>query len=189
VTHGGQVSATAPTYPTEPFAWDEIVRQYGNLVSATVRSFHMQDADALDAMQMTWLRLAENAHRVRFPERLGGWLATTARNECLRICRQSVPVPDPWVMEPDALADRSMGPEQRVVDAHAAQLLWDIVAELPPRQRAVLRELFTDEPRPYAEVSRAAGIPVGGIGPTRARALRQLRDVLDDDGLGPDTWR
>jgi hypothetical protein len=27
---------------------------------------------------MTWLRLAENTHRIQFPERLGGWLATTA---------------------------------------------------------------------------------------------------------------
>jgi RNA polymerase sigma factor (sigma-70 family) len=196
----GRVSSATTTYPSfseasngfsngDPFVWEEVVRQYSNLVSATVRSFQLQDADALDAVQTTWLRLAENVHQVRCPERLGGWLTTTARNECLRIRRQTTPVPDPWVMEPDALADRSMGPEERVIDAYTAQMLWDIVAELPPRQRAVLQELFTDGPRPYAEVSRTAGIPIGGIGPTRARALRQLRDMLDDDGLGLDTWR
>ncbi|MGH3636839.1 MAG: RNA polymerase sigma factor, partial [Mycobacterium sp.] len=70
-------------------AWDEILCRYGKLVSGTVRSFRLQEADALDAMQMTWLRLAENAHRVQFPEQLGGWLATTARRECLHILRQS----------------------------------------------------------------------------------------------------
>jgi hypothetical protein len=32
----------------------------------------LQDADARDAVQTTWLRLAENAHQVQFPERLGG---------------------------------------------------------------------------------------------------------------------
>src|SRR5918998_4388207 len=58
----------------DPAAWDEILRRYGKLVSTTVRSFRLQEADALDAVQMTWLRLAENAHRVQFPERLGGWL-------------------------------------------------------------------------------------------------------------------
>ena len=73
----------------DPAVWDEILRRYGKLVSATVRSFRLQEADALDAMQMTWLRLAENAHRVQFPERLGGWLATTARRECLHILRQA----------------------------------------------------------------------------------------------------
>ncbi|MGB6162447.1 MAG: sigma-70 family RNA polymerase sigma factor, partial [Pseudonocardiaceae bacterium] len=67
----------------DPAAWEEIVRRYGKFVSVTVRSFRLQDADALDAVQMTWLRLAENAHRVQLPERLGGWLATTARRECL----------------------------------------------------------------------------------------------------------
>lgn len=173
----------------ESLAWDDVLRQYGKLVSATVRSFKMQDADALDAIQMTWLRLAENAHKVQFPERLGGWLATTARNECLRIRRKAGVAPDLYATEPEALADLSIGPEQRVIDDYTTRLLWDTVAELPPRRRAVLQELFTDAPRPYAEVARKAGIPLGGIGPTRARALRQLRGMLDDDGLGVDTWR
>ncbi|HET9254793.1 MAG TPA: sigma-70 family RNA polymerase sigma factor, partial [Pseudonocardiaceae bacterium] len=53
----------------DPAAWEEILRRYSRLVSSTVRSFRMQDADALDASQTTWLRLAENAHRVRHPER------------------------------------------------------------------------------------------------------------------------
>jgi sigma-70-like protein len=70
-------------------AWDEILRRYGKLVSTTVRSFRLQEADALDAVQMTWLRLADNTHRVQFTERLGGWLATTARRECLHILRQT----------------------------------------------------------------------------------------------------
>jgi RNA polymerase sigma factor (sigma-70 family) len=169
----------------DPVAWDEVLRQYGNLVSATVRSFQMQDADALDAVQMTWLRLAENIHQVQFPERLGGWLTTTARRECLRILRQSNPAPH---LRLDTIADRSMDPEQRVVDADTTRRLWNMVAELPPRRRILLRALFTDHPRPYDEVARTAGIPQGAIGPTRARALQQLRVRLNDHGLGPDTW-
>src|ERR1700742_1567960 len=51
-------------------AWEEIVRRYSSVVFATVRSFRLQDADVFDAVQMTWLRLAENSHRVQFPERL-----------------------------------------------------------------------------------------------------------------------
>lgn len=169
----------------DPMAWDDVLRRYGSLVSATVRSFQMQDADALDAVQTTWLRLAENAHRVRFPERLGGWLAITARRECLRILRQADPAPN---LLPDTLADRSMGPEQSVIDADTTRRLWNLVAELPPRRRTLLQALFTDHPRSYNEVARAAGIPQGAIGPTRARALRQLRGRLNSHGLGPNTW-
>lgn len=40
----------------DPSAWDEILRRYAKLVSTTVRSFRLQDDDALDAVQTTWLR-------------------------------------------------------------------------------------------------------------------------------------
>jgi RNA polymerase sigma factor (sigma-70 family) len=169
----------------DPVAWDEVLRRYGTLVSATVRSFQMQDADTLDAVQMTWLRLAENAHRVQFPERLGGWLATTARRECLRILGDANPAPN---LRPDVVADRSRGPEQRAIEADTTRTLWKIVAELPPRRRTLLQALFADHPRPYGELARTAGIPQGAIGPTRARALRELRGRLNDRGLGLDAW-
>jgi RNA polymerase sigma factor (sigma-70 family) len=161
-------------------AWDEIFHRYGELVSATVRSFRMQEADALDAVQMTWLRLAENAHRVQFPERLGGWLATTARRECLHILRQHKPVSDLIDVTPDTVPDPSADPEQHVIEADIAQTLRKLIAELSPRRRALGRMLFTEDPHSYAEGTRTAGIPPGGIGPTRARALRQLRDRLSE---------
>ncbi len=164
-------------------AWDEIFRRYGKLVSSTVRSFRLQEADALDAAQMTWLRLAENAHRVQFPERLGGWLATTARRECLHILRQVKPIPGLTDITPDTVADPSVGPEQHVIDADTAQALQKLVSELSPLRRTLVRMLFTDHPRSYAEVAQTAGIPPGGIGPTRARALRQLRDKLHEHEL------
>jgi RNA polymerase sigma factor (sigma-70 family) len=149
----------------------------------TVRSFRLQEADALDAVQMTWLRLAENAHRVRFPERLGGWLATTARRECLHILRQTKPVSGAIRIVPETVVDPSVGPEQRLIDADTSRTLWKLVAELSPRRRTLLRTLFADNPRSYAEVTHAAGIPSGGIGPTRARALQQLRRRLNEHEL------
>jgi RNA polymerase sigma factor (sigma-70 family) len=166
-----------------PAAWDEIFLRYGKLVSTTVRSFRLQEADALDAMQMTWMHLAENAHRVRFPERLGGWLATTARRECLHILRQTNPASGAIRIVPDTVVDPSAGPEQRVIDADISRTLWMLVAGLSPRRRALLRALFRDNPLSYAEVARAAEIPPGGIGPTRARALQQLRRRLNEQEL------
>jgi RNA polymerase sigma factor (sigma-70 family) len=159
-------------------AWDEIFSRYEKIVSTTVRLFRLQEADALDAAQMTWLRLAENAHRVQFPERLGGWLATTARRECLRILRQVRPTQGLTDVMLETVTDRSAGPEQRVIDADTARTLRKLVAELSPRQQILVWMLFTDHPSSYAEVARAAGIPPGGIGPTRARALRQLQHKL-----------
>src|ERR671917_1348166 len=94
----------------DPAAWDEILRRYCKLVSTTVRSFRLQEADALDAVQMTWLRLAENAHRVQFPERLGGWLATTARRECLHLLRQAKLTRDLIDVAPEAMPISRLAP-------------------------------------------------------------------------------
>jgi RNA polymerase sigma factor (sigma-70 family) len=168
-----------------PGSWNEILRRYGTLVSATVRSFRLQEADARDAVQMTWLRLAENADRVQFPERLGGWLATTARRECLHILRQGKLGPHLTDVASETVSDHSAGPEQLAIDANTTRTLWKLIDELSPHRRTLLRMLFTDNPCSYAKIARIIGIPSGGIGPTRARALRQLRDKLDQHERGP----
>jgi RNA polymerase sigma factor (sigma-70 family) len=161
-------------------AWEEIVRRYGGLVTATVRSFRLQDADAGDAEQRTWMRLVEHHQRVRDPEHLGGWLATTASRECLGILRGHRSAAD--LADADTLPDPHSDVEQRVVDADEAEHLWNVVTLLPPRGRAVVQALFADERIPYAEVARTTGIPVGSLGPTRARVLRQLRQLLEEGG-------
>ena len=70
-------------------AWNSIVERYGGLVWATVRAHRLNTVDGAEVVQTTWLRLVEHLDRIRDPERLGGWLATTARNECLRQIRHS----------------------------------------------------------------------------------------------------
>jgi RNA polymerase sigma factor (sigma-70 family) len=157
-------------------AWEEIVRRYEGLVAATVRSFRLQAADAADAQQRTWLRLVEHHRRVRDPEHLGGWLATTATRECLGILRAHRATVDLADVDPADPADV----EQRVVDADEAAHLWDAVTLLPPRGQAVVTALFAEERPAYAEVARVTGIPVGSLGPTRARVLRQLRQLLEE---------
>jgi DNA-directed RNA polymerase specialized sigma24 family protein len=149
----------------DPAAWEEVIRRYNGLVWARVRSFRLQDADAVDAVQMTWLRLAENCGRVQHPDRLGGWLTTTATRESLAIVRhtnRTAPVDG----LADTLTDPAAGPER------------------PPRRRALVQAMFDQETYPYTEISRDTGIPIGSLGPTRARALHHLRRMLDERGLG-----
>ena len=142
----------------DPASWDEILRRYGKLVSATVRTFRLQEADAVDAMQMTWLRLAENAHRVQFPERLGGWLATTARRECLHILRQR------------KLA-KAAGRKWRINSAHAAMVV----------QQFFIPVIQTCEPGTFVNAEKAADLQA-----TYQMHLRgdgRINFVFDDGSL------
>jgi RNA polymerase sigma factor (sigma-70 family) len=162
----------------EATAWHELVDRYTALVLSVVRRHRLQDDDAEDVVQTLWLRLVEHLGELREPAALPGWIATTTRNECLRVIRgrRVIPASDPFEQRSAAGA----GVEQETLDttmleAERHEALLVALAELPDRQRALLTLLIEDPPVPYEEVSARLGIPVGSIGPTRARALARVR--------------
>jgi len=166
-------------------AWSELVERFEPAVKAAIVGFRLQPDDAHDAVQTTWLRMVEHRDRLREPEALGGWLRTTARREGLRIIRDRRRV-GPMNVETLDPPDRSVDLEQSVVDADTMLLVDGLIDRLPARSAALVRALFCDSPPGYAEIARRTGVPVGSIGPTRARALRKLRRLLEGGGAsGP----
>lgn len=159
-------------------AWRLLVDRFEPVVAGTIMGFRLQPADARDAAQGTWLRALEHHREIREPEALAGWLRTTARRECLRIIREGRRVEPEDPAGPD-LPDRSVDVEQSVVDADTVRRLWCLMDLLPARSATLLRPLFRPTPPGYAELSRGTGIPMGSIGPTRARALVELRRMFD----------
>src|SRR5580692_7634447 len=65
-------------------AWNLLVDQYGRLIWSIPVRFKFEESDAADVVQTTWMRLIEHIDRIEQPDRVGSWLASTARNECLR---------------------------------------------------------------------------------------------------------
>ena len=172
-------------------AWQGIVERFGGLVWAVIRAFRLGHADAADVFQTTWLRLAEHISRLEHPDRVGAWLATAARRECLQHLRsagRAVPTDDIDKLEGPPTVDNPteeaiLRAEQEQEDAERSVALWRAVSRLPSRCRELLRVLMASPPPSYAEVAAALGLPVGSIGPTRARCLRALRDQLVAGGI------
>ena len=155
-------------------AWDGLVERYARLVWAVARGFALSTADAADVSQTTWLRLVEHLDKLREPEHLGGWLATTARHECLRILRRN----GREVVGVDADLEIEAGeptPEAVVLDTERDRILWLSLGEISQRCQVLLRALATVPPPSYQDISVALGMPVGSIGPTRARCLDHLK--------------
>jgi RNA polymerase sigma factor (sigma-70 family) len=164
-------------------AWEALVDRFAGLVWAVARGHRLSDADAADVSQTTWLRLVENLHRLQDPARVGAWLATTARRECLRVIRMTQrepPTEDVGVSEAPALAPQ---PDTIVVDAEQRALLWAGLEQVSERCQRLLRILMASPPPSYLEVSAALELPIGSIGPTRQRCLAQLRARLAEIGL------
>ena len=68
----------------DPHAWQSLVDRYGRLIWSITRDFRLLESDAADVFQTTWMRLIEHIDRIEHADRIGSWLAATARNECLR---------------------------------------------------------------------------------------------------------
>ena len=161
-------------------AWNEIVARYEGLVWATARAHRLSHADAGDVAQTTWLRLVEHLDRIREPEGLGGWLATTARRECLRHLRlHGRESPSDNVDLFEAPADDLPG--LALLTEERDQALWRAFARLGERCQALLRLLVSADEPSYAEIGAALDMPVGAIGPTRSRCLEKLRALVGHD--------
>jgi RNA polymerase sigma factor (sigma-70 family) len=160
-------------------AWDGLVRRYLPLVVAITRTYRLRDKDAEDVAQIVWLRLVEHLGRIREPLALPKWIITTARHESHRIARtlgRTVPVDTLLDERPDPRREQA-GIEDGLLRAEAHQALRDGLAELPPAHRELLLLLAADPPLSYREISRILDIPVGSIGPLRARYLQRLRST------------
>lgn len=66
------------------WAWEGLIDKYGRLIWSITKEFRLVESDAADVFQTTWMRLIEHIDRLDRPDRVGSWLAATARNECLR---------------------------------------------------------------------------------------------------------
>ena len=167
-------------------AWDRLVDRFASTVWAIARAHRLNSADAADVSQTTWLRLVENLDRIQQPERVGAWLATTARRESLRILRLSgrqVPTGDDMAVIPDPASLQS--PEHDVAVQARAEVVAELVTKLPVRSQLLLRLLSADSPLSYKDISEALDMPIGSIGPTRARALEQLKRLAVQAGMDP----
>lgn len=164
-------------------AWERLVSQYERLIWSITADFKLGESDAADVAQTTWLRLLEHIDRIQHPDRVGSWLAATARNECLRNLaarKRLVLGHDDTELGTSAVAAVAHAPEvdERLLADERDQVVRDAMSRLPGRWQRLLEMLMADPPVPYTEISDQLGVPIGSIGPTRGRCLAQLRVLL-----------
>ncbi len=166
-------------------AWTALVAHFSGLVWSIARAHRLGSADAEEVFQITWLRLIENVSRLKDPERVGAWLATTARNESVKVIRlgaRTTITDSPYVL--DRASDEE-SPENVVLESEEGSArmrrtrqLWSAFHQLPGRCQQLLRMLIASPPPSYADIAALLEIAIGSIGPTRGRCLQQLRALL-----------
>ncbi len=166
----------------DPRAWDEFVDRYHRLVWSVARSCRLPHEDCDDVTQAVLLSALRHLDELRDADRVTSWLLTSAHRESWRVARaRNRPV--------DLVGDFASVAEPdpaRAADLEAMHAAREALDRLGEPCRGLLTALFREESPSYPRISAELGMPVGSIGPTRARCLGKLRDLLAKAGFAPD---
>lgn len=165
-------------------AWDILVDRYKRLIYTIGRRAGLDEEQAADVLQRVYTLLFEHLDAIEQPARLSAWLTGTARREAWRLRKRerAAGARAAPVEALEQLEDGDDLPEelvQRLEERHRVRLA---VEALDERCRRLLTMLFlTRDPPTYEEIATALGMRAGAVGPTRARCLQKLRQLLPDD--------
>jgi RNA polymerase sigma factor (sigma-70 family) len=162
-------------------AWDDLVDRFSTFIWAIARGQGLSPTDAAEVSQTTWLRLAEHIGEINDPLRVGAWLATTARRESIRIARLGARyvLVDPWEYVDETATEEEL--DEELVTQERDLVIQHALALLPSRCRELLNALvLADPPLTYKQISEESDMAIGSIGPTRARCLEHLKELIDE---------
>jgi RNA polymerase sigma factor (sigma-70 family) len=165
-------------------AWLALVDRYKNLIFSIPIKYGCSTDDATDIFQAVCLELLSELPRLRKPKALPKWIMQVTAHKCFHWKRQQQRVES---SEPgDGMLEPSEPPRAEAIlrEAEQEQGLRQVISELPPRCRELVRMLFFEEPpHPYQEIAAKLGIATGSIGFIRQRCLERLRKRLLDVGF------
>lgn len=167
-------------------AWEELLNRYQRLIYSIPIQAGMSRADAGEVFQAVSIRLLRKLSTLREQHKLAKWIITTTTRECWRLSRRSRREKATTVSnDPDQSYDLNEVaaalplPDEQQQVLEEQQLVRQAVDNLPDKCRELITLLFLTPNEPsYEDIARAMGIPQSSIGPTRARCLEKLRELL-----------
>ena len=167
-------------------ALTEVVVRFRGIVLGVIRALRLAPHDAEDVAQVTWGAFADHVESIRDPGALPAWLARTAHNESVRLLRirgrevlVATDAEQPTADEPYP-SDARAAEDERLSRADAVRRAID---SLPDRDRALAVFLLSYPDASYREIGAALDMPIGSIGPIRARAFGRIRRQLEAAGI------
>ncbi|MDQ3416976.1 MAG: sigma-70 family RNA polymerase sigma factor [Actinomycetota bacterium] len=163
-------------------AMDELVRTLNPVLWQMVRAYGLNRDSADDVVQTTWLTLVRTGASIRDDRAVLRWLTVTARREAWRVSQASrrTAASDDAALE--VVLPTSDSAEHAAVLDDEQRRLWRLVRELSDRCQRLLRVVAFSERPDSAGIAESLQMPVGSIGPTRARCLTKLRTLIETPG-------
>jgi len=163
-------------------AWHVLVGRYERLVYTVPLRYGFGRSEADDVFQAVWMTLLKHLGNLEQPERLSAWLVTTAKRECWQR-RRGADYERRTTLAPETMPEENWEDEDNLEEIigrfEQYRALDQLLQQLDDRCRELLYYLYYDPASPsYEEIGRYLDMPVGAIGPTRARCLKKLRGLM-----------
>ena len=159
-------------------AWERLLDKYERLIFSISLNYGLTTEDAADVTQITFTILLQNLNTLSDEMRLAPWLATVARRHTWRVLarnRREAVNPDEDLAGSEALG----GVVDHQERSELIEWLNHGLSLLDERCRQLLLALYFNVEQPsYAQVAVQLKLPIGSIGPTRARCLEQMKQYL-----------
>jgi RNA polymerase sigma factor (sigma-70 family) len=166
----------------EADAWDTLIERYGRLVYSIPRRAGLPDTDCDDIFQIVFGIVLRRLDTLREFERLSAWLIRTTHRETWRLVKRRKAASGETL--PETLADEGEPTPEQVSRLERQHLVRQALEQIDERCRTLLEALFFEAERPdYDALGRRLNMPVGSIGPTRARCFQKLERLLAERGL------
>lgn len=162
----------------EERAWWLLVERYKRLVYSIPSRYRLPDDACDDVFQNVFASVLRSLPGVRDAQSFPKWLITTTHRECWRWSRRN---PSATPIDESVAGTSEDAPGEAAQRWETQQKVDVALQQLGGRCERLLRALFLDPTKPsYASIAERLGIPVGAIGPTRARCLAKLMEFLPD---------
>jgi len=162
----------------EPSAVADLYARYGAELQRFLVGLLRDSQLAADALQATFVKLAEQGHTVR-EQTLKGWLFRVAYHEAMWLRRRQAV--DTAALHRTAWDRAAMGEsaEVELVRAETVELVRQAIGELPAVQQQVVRMRIYEE-KTFAVIAAELDIPLGTALARMRTALIKLRKKLED---------
>jgi RNA polymerase sigma factor (sigma-70 family) len=164
-------------------AWQRVYDRYGRLVFSVALRCGLSADDAADVTQIAFTVLLDNLSRLHEDSNLGAWLCTVARRHAWRMLKRDNradgfdELSDEFLVNAQTLTGGQTGNE--ISYWETAHWINDGLEHLAERCRELLIALYFDDSQPsYTDISERLALPLGSIGPMRARCLQKLKRHL-----------
>ena len=153
--------------------------RYGRLVYYVAHRYGLHSPEADDVFQTVFLIVLRRLPSLKKSSSLSAWLITIAHREALHASKAK----SRFVELDERLIDVTEPPLEDIHREFLAQQVREAMQQLDPFSREFISAVMAEPPPTYEELAARFGMALGSVGPTRARCLKKLENILTRMGV------